>query len=66
MAEDRDTQIRERAHELWEQAGRPEGKAVEHWLQAERELSGDDARDPEAEASGADADLPPKKRTATG
>src|SRR5262249_39729696 len=27
--------IAERAYLLWEQAGRPEGKAMEHWLQAE-------------------------------
>ena len=31
--------IRERAYELWEQAGRPEGRAVEHWLQAETEIA---------------------------
>ena len=30
--------IRERAYEVWERAGRPEGKAVEHWLQAEAEM----------------------------
>src|SRR5262249_23735676 len=27
--------IAERAYLLWEQAGRPEGKAMQHWLQAE-------------------------------
>jgi hypothetical protein len=27
--------VRERAYEIWEQTGRPEGKAMEHWLQAE-------------------------------
>ena len=31
--------IAERAYLLWEQAGRPEGKALEHWLQAEDERS---------------------------
>ena len=30
--------IRERAYELWQRAGQPEGKAVEHWLQAEAEI----------------------------
>lgn len=34
--------IRERAYQLWEQAGRPDGKEVEHWLQAEREIAGDE------------------------
>lgn len=31
--------IKQRALELWEQRGRPEGYNREFWLQAERELS---------------------------
>jgi hypothetical protein len=31
-------EITQRAQTLWEQAGRPEGRDTEHWLQAEREL----------------------------
>ena len=34
--------IRARAHELWEQHGRPMGRDLEFWLQAERELSEDE------------------------
>ena len=30
--------IRKRAHQLWEEAGRPNGSDLEHWLQAEKEL----------------------------
>jgi hypothetical protein len=30
--------IRERAYEIWDKAGRPEGKAEEHWRQAEAEI----------------------------
>ena len=30
--------IAERAHQIWQQSGCPEGQAEEHWLQAEREL----------------------------
>ena len=30
--------IRQRAHEIWEAEGRPEGKDKEHWKQAEREF----------------------------
>jgi len=30
--------IRNRAHELWENAGKPEGREEEFWQQAEREL----------------------------
>ena len=33
--------IRKRAHELWEQHGRPAGRDEEFWLQAESELSED-------------------------
>lgn len=30
--------IRQRAYELWEADGQPEGRELEHWLQAEQEL----------------------------
>lgn len=33
-------EIGARAHQIWVDEGRPEGKSVEHWLRAERELSG--------------------------
>ena len=33
-----DEQIRIRAHELWEQAGKPEGRDDEFWHQAEHQL----------------------------
>ncbi len=32
-------QIAERAHEFWIDEGRPDGRAVEHWRRAERELN---------------------------
>jgi Protein of unknown function (DUF2934) len=35
----RSKEIRVRAHELWEQKGRPLGRDVEFWLQAESELT---------------------------
>jgi hypothetical protein len=31
--------IRARAHELWEEAGRPEGRQDEFWHKAEQELA---------------------------
>ena len=34
-----DARVRERAYEIWEQTGRPENKDVEHWLQAETEIT---------------------------
>lgn len=30
--------IRERSYTIWERQGRPDGKAVEHWIQAKVEL----------------------------
>ena len=35
---DRDARIRRRAHEIWEQEGRPEGLAAQHWDRAAQEL----------------------------
>ena len=32
--------IRERAYELWEREGRPHGRHMDHWVQAERETQG--------------------------
>jgi Protein of unknown function (DUF2934) len=42
-----DEQIRERAHQLWEAAGRPEGREHDFWYQAEHELKGDAANSPD-------------------
>jgi hypothetical protein len=38
MQNDHSDRIRQRAQEIWEQEGRPEGRAEEHWARAEREL----------------------------
>jgi len=35
---DGDEKVRERAYALWEQAGRPEGRSLEFWFDAIREL----------------------------
>lgn len=36
-------EIRARAHEIWDQHGRPTGRDVEFWLQAESELRESDS-----------------------
>jgi hypothetical protein len=36
---DSNEKIEKRAHELWEAEGCPEGRELEFWLQAERELA---------------------------
>ncbi len=38
MSSPSDDQIRTRAHQLWELAGKPEGRDDEFWREAEREL----------------------------
>ena len=44
--------IRSRAYELWEAEGRPEGREVDHWLQAAQEVSGEVAGETAAGAAG--------------
>ena len=36
----RHTSIAQRAYQLYEMQGRPHGRALDHWLQAEREIEG--------------------------
>ena len=43
MADDKHERIRQRAFEIWEQAGRPEGEHEQHWHQAAREIEAEDA-----------------------
>ena len=38
MSDGREQAIRERAYALWEQDGRPEGRSLAHWSQAEAEI----------------------------
>jgi hypothetical protein len=35
---DREAQIRQRAHEIWETEGRPDGRHAEHWARATEEF----------------------------
>jgi hypothetical protein len=56
-------QIRQRAHALWVEHGRPEGHETAFWLQAERELKNEGnggltSRDDETLRSGTGSDGP--------
>ena len=42
MAIDKHEQIRQRAYEIWEAEGHPDGADERHWLQACDELAGED------------------------
>lgn len=61
-------QIAQRSFMIWEQEGRPHGQDLDHWLQAERELTDLFARKPaprkKAAASAAKAASPAKSRKA--
>ncbi|WP_306752424.1 DUF2934 domain-containing protein [Paracoccus actinidiae] len=77
MNEDHLQKVRERAHALWEQAGRPHGKDAAHWAQAEQEIAAENdaqssapagkstarrGRKPGLSADQAEADAPKAKR----
>jgi len=40
--DNREARIRQKAHELWESAGRPDDKADDHWAEAERLIDKED------------------------
>lgn len=54
--DEREDRIRERAHQLWEEEGRPDGRADAHWFQAKEivavEANGEVALKPVEGASG--------------
>lgn len=39
MDKDIENRIRERAYEIWEEEGRPEGREAQHWQQAAAEIA---------------------------
>ncbi len=53
MSSDLERRIRQRAYELWEAEGQPEGRESHHWTQAEAEFA--EARTMESAASDAAA-----------
>ncbi|TGQ34663.1 MULTISPECIES: DUF2934 domain-containing protein [unclassified Mesorhizobium] len=50
MTDDRQERIRQRAHAIWERAGRPEGSHQQHWDQATAEIDSEAAK-PKAKAA---------------
>jgi Protein of unknown function (DUF2934) len=49
----RSERIRERAHQIWEREGRPEGRELEHWRQAEQEIADELRQSPDTEPDAA-------------
>ena len=48
MTPSKEERVRERAHQIWEAAGRPHGHHDEHWRQAGREIDANEAEQPTA------------------
>ena len=46
MSEPNEQEIRERAHQIWERAGKPEGREDDFWHAAEQELRNEDKASP--------------------
>lgn len=65
MASDIEERIRARAHAIWEEEGRPEGRAEEHWARATREVEAGMAADA-AEKTDAPAVRKPTTRKPAG
>jgi hypothetical protein len=40
---DRQERIRRRAHQIWDESGRPEGRDLDHWRQATTDVDAEDA-----------------------
>lgn len=45
IGDNKSTRIAEKAYHLWERDGRPDGRSLDHWLQAEADVAGEAAPD---------------------
>jgi DUF2934 family protein len=64
VTDDKQERIRQRAHEIWEQAGRPEGSHMEHWDRATAEIDGAAVKPKKAAAKKPAAAAKPAKAAA--
>jgi hypothetical protein len=55
----REDRIRAKAHELWIEAGRPEGQHDEHWMKAARLIDADQHKEKKSVAPGLGVDIAP-------
>jgi hypothetical protein len=54
--QDRDARLRRRAREIWEQEGKPEGLAEQHWDRAKQELDREVSKDTRERIDGPEPD----------
>ena len=75
MNSDQEARIRQRAYEIWQREGRPEGREDEHWQRAQAEIMAEDGaaanQAPNRAAAGSKPQSeppsptpPPRRRTA--
>ena len=50
MSDDKESRTAQRAKEIWEREGRPDGRAEAHWVLAEEELAREDKGPPTIKA----------------
>lgn len=55
MTQEQEDRVRQRAYEIWEREGCPDDQDLDHWLQAEREMT---VSEPQEAGEPASADLP--------
>lgn len=65
MNSDIEARIRARAHAIWEEEGRPDGRSEEHWARATREVAEQDAAGA-ARVEAAPVEPPPAEPVASG
>ena len=54
--------IRDRAYAIWQSEGYPEGRALEHWLMAERQRAASDPAQPWYQPNAVESDIAFKRR----
>jgi hypothetical protein len=64
--DDREQRIRDIAYFLWEEEGRPEGRALEHWAAAEALVDAQDAESSNSEDDARGEPLLRRRRAAAG
>ena len=55
MSDDKAQAVRQRAYQLWQEQGEPDGLHLDHWLQAEQELAEDSSMEGEGSRTAARA-----------
>lgn len=61
MDSDKEARIRQRAYEIWQREGQPQGRDAEHWQQAEAEIMAESGASADSAADRAAAGSKPQQ-----